>query len=261
MTLIVDQWSIVAASLAGRAHQRARRGSDDVVCVRRGVCGGGSFVVAVVCDGCSAGGASGVGAGLGARFVAADVARRVAAGASLDDEFAGAVVDALVVELGRVAAACAVDDERDVVADCLLFTVQVAVVVDDGAGSGGFLVFGVGDGVVGVDGAFFDVGGCVDGAPDCPAYRLLDDLRQHATVRVHARGATSTLGWLVVGSDGAAEVADLSAFADDDALVRNPSLATKRLAARGAAAPDDDCSFVVVRRAPARIAEVTSCAS
>ncbi len=254
MTFINPEWSVVVAAVSGKAHTRARRGSQDAFCVRRGVgVGGAGFVVAVVCDGCSAGGSSEVGAGLGARFVAAELARRVVAGAVVDDALAVAVKDAVVAELGRVAAALAVEgavdgeDVRNVIADSLLFTLQAAVVVD----GGGYLCFGVGDGVVRVDGCDVEVGGNDDGCPDCVAYTLLDDLRGHARLRVHAQGSSSTLRSLTIASDGALELRAhgvVGGFEIDPVFVANPSLATKRIAALGAAAPEDDCTVVVLRK-------------
>lgn len=260
MTHIGSTWEVVAAAVSGRSHQRARRGSQDAFCVRTAR-GGRGFAVAVVCDGCSAGDASEVGAGLGARFVAADVARRVAGGASLDDEFAAAVIASLVEEIGRVARACAVDDVEAVIASCLLFTTQVAVVTDDE-----FVVFGVGDGVVRVDGHDVFVKENDDGAPDCAAYALVDGLNDHARVVVHARGRAASI--VTIGSDGAKELerassstlpsgevfGGLAVFERERCFVTNKSLATKRVRSLDGGAPDDDATFVVLRRAPAAIA-------
>ncbi len=265
MTFIDSKWNIVRAAVSGRAHQRARRGSQDAVSVRMLARPEGAVVVAVVCDGCSAGESSEVGAGLGARFVAADVARRLAAGPSRDcvDDLADAAIDALVTELDRASRSWCIDgsdaDERAaLIASCLLFTVQVAVI-----GPARFVVFGVGDGVVRVNGVDVDVAVNDDGAPDCPAYRLIDGLHDHAKLTVHAHGATADLRSLTIATDGALELAraasttlptgeafgGLALFESDARFVLNPSLATKRLTALGAAAPEDDCTVVVVRRA------------
>lgn len=261
-------------AVTGRAHQRSGRGSQDAWQVRRG----DGFVVAVVCDGCSAGESSEVGAGLGARFVAAEVARRLQRPASvrLEDPgersaFATDVVRALVAWLGMVVEGCTVDpaEARVVVGSCLLFTVQVAVIVDDG----GFVVFGVGDGVVRVDGQDVVVHGNDDGAPDCPAYALLDGFGDHAGVVVHKDGLSADLRCVTIASDGAAELAaraavalpngevfgGLAFFEDSVDVGHNPSLATKRMRALDKGAPDDDCTVVVLRR-NARTARGAPCA-
>ncbi|MDP2344597.1 MAG: protein phosphatase 2C domain-containing protein [Deltaproteobacteria bacterium] len=255
MTLIDRNWDAVAASTVGRAHQRARRGSQDAWAVRLER----DFAVAVVCDGCSGGEASEVGAGLGARFVAADLPRRLKQGTTVDD-----VVDltlaALIEMLGNTARACSVDDDvAHFISSCLLFTVQAAVI-----GPERYVVFGVGDGLVRVNGVAIPVPAPDDGAPDCPAYRLVEGLRDHARLRVHARGSTSSLRSLVVASDGALELGavtstalpngelfgGLALFERDERFVSNPSLASKRVASLGNAAPEDDCSVVVLRRRP-----------
>jgi len=250
-------------AVTGRAHQRCGRGSQDALQVRRG----DGFVVAVVCDGCSAGESSEVGAGLAARFVAAEVARRLRGGARLDDPllraaFATDVVRALVARLAVVVEGCAVehDEVRHIVASCLLFTLQVAVVVD----GGGYVVFGVGDGVVRVDGRDVAVFGNDDGAPDCPAYALVDGCHDHAGVVVHAGGASADVRTLTIASDGAAELetqratplqngdvfGGLAFFENSVDVGVNPSLATKRMRALEKCAPDDDCTVVVLRRRP-----------
>ena len=251
MTLFRDQTEIIAATVVGRGHIRAGRGGQDAVCVRVA----DDAVVVVVCDGCSAGEASELGAGVGARFVAADLARRLEKGATVDDALASAVVDALVDELARLADLWAHGDRDDVIARALLFTLQVAVVTPTA-----WIAFGVGDGVLRVDGEEVAIAVNDDGAPDCVAYRLLDSLREHARLVVHARG--SALSTLTLGTDGAAELAarvdvelpsgepfgGLPLFERDNRFVKNPGLAKKRLLSLGDRGPVDDCTFVVVRR-------------
>lgn len=246
----------MVGSVAGRGHRRVGRGSQDAVCVRRAAHG----VVAVVCDGCSAGAGSAVGAGVGARLVAAEVARLLeqpvdqASLAALP----GRVLAALVDELGRLAARWAVGDDDAVIADALLFTVQVAVLTDAGG-----VVFGVGDGRVRVDGDDVVVGGVSDGAPDCPAYALLPGLSAHAMLRVHRQFTAddvARLQVLLIGSDGALELEPdvVAALGTDDALLLNPSLATKRLLA--GPGTEDDCTVVVLRRAPIGVRAEAPCA-
>ena len=254
MTISDGPWDVVAASTVGKAHQRARRGSQDAWAVRRGP----DFAVGVVCDGCSAGSSSEIGAGLGARFVAADLARRLKAGVQVDD-LAAATVSALVAMVGRTASSCACDDDdvTDVLASCFLFTVQVAVI-----GPEHYCVFGIGDGLVRVNGLSVPVPAAEDGAPDCPTYLLVEGQREHARLRIHARGRSADLRCVGVGTDGALELeslsstllaggepfGELSVFEHDERFVMNQSLATKRINSLEGRAPQDDCSFIVLRR-------------
>ncbi len=239
------------ASTVGRSHHRARRGSQDACALRLG----GGYAVAVVCDGCSGGESSEVGAGLGARFLAADLARRLRNGSAVED-IGAASIAALVDMLKETAQRCSVndDDVTAVIASCLLFTVQVAVIAPER-----YCVFGVGDGLVRVNGRFIPVPAPTDGAPDCPAYRLVNGLDHHASLRVHASGAASSLRSITIATDGALELAALTTlpedhcgalalFEQDERFVLNPSLATKHIAALGPQAPEDDCTVVVLRR-------------
>ncbi len=241
---------VLTASVPGRAHRRLGRGGQDVTAmVDDGAC-----VAVCVADGCSAGARSEVGAGVGARFVAADAARRVREGATLA-ALPALVMGALVHELRRLTRALAVDegDVAAVVEEHLLFTVVAAVATGDSA-----VVFGAGDGLVSVDGRVIvlDEGP----APDYPAYALFDGrLRAH----VHHVGSFSSS--LAVCSDGAGELiaARDAVLADGTALgglaefergaryLHNKSLAQKRMNAWCACGgPVDDCSVAVIRRGP-----------
>lgn len=98
-----------AASVAGRAHRRLGKNNQDAAAVSHG----DGFTVAVVCDGCSSGAASEVGAKLGARFLATQVpglARQVGLSLALAERVADALVEYLAVvalgmssEVGRLA--------------------------------------------------------------------------------------------------------------------------------------------------------------
>ena len=248
-----EQVEILGAGVAGRAHRRAGRGSQDAwasVCC-------GDVVAAAVADGCSAGAHSAVGAGVGARVAAATAARRAAAGADFDT-LPAQVLAELIAALTQLARAACVDDEdaATFVAEGLLATVQVAVLRGDEA-----CVFGVGDGVVLVDERLvvIDQGD----APDYPAYALFPSM---AAPRLVVHHVGSLRAGVVLGSDGCREllaradelladgrpVGDLAAHLADPRTRTNPSLLQKRLFAwaeqRGA--PSDDCTLVVLRRTP-----------
>jgi hypothetical protein len=243
---------LIAASAIGRAHRRAGRGSQDAWAAARLDVGGAPVVVAAVADGCSAGRRSEVGAGVGARFAVASAARRAREGlrgGALAESVLGDVVD----ELDRLCRGWAVDrsdDERQaLVAEHLLFTLLVAVVRDERA-----IVFGVGDGVVSVDG---DVRVLDQGpAPDYLGYALLDGLDgKRGTSPRPTLFAGSVQRSIVIGTDGVNELlareGSLAFFERDEKLVANPSLAQKRLHAwvELDGGPVDDCTLVVVRRA------------
>jgi hypothetical protein len=213
----------------GREHRRRGRGGQDaaaVVLVEGIAC-------AVVCDGCSSGEASEVGARLSARWIATH-APRLRRDIDDDAALAEAVVAGLVAHLGRV-----VDDlvgarvdagvaerlgepeehERArsaIVGSMLLATALVALI--DTRENGRALVFGVGDGALFTGGETrlldADVTRTADGggAPAYPAYRLLparalalDDARW-LSPRVHFAARAADVEVLAIATDGASDL-------------------------------------------------------
>lgn len=256
----------VTGSVIGREHRRRGRSGQDAAAV---VLADG-VACAVVCDGCSSGEASEVGARLSARWIAAHAPRLRRA---IDDDavLAEAVVAGLVAHLGRVVDDLAgprldegaeeLDRARSgVVGSMLLATALVALV--DTREDGRALVFGVGDGALYAGGetrlldtevARLSEGAGGGGAPAYPAYRLLaagalalDDPRWLAP-RVHFTARAADVDVLAIATDGAADleaqrgaslrdgsrVDGLAELASDPRLAKNPSLLGKRLYALG----------------------------
>ena len=230
---------IFTATALGRAHRHCGRGTQDAASLVASP--DGRVAAAAVADGCSAGARSEVGAGLGARFVCAAAVRRVRAGVPLA-ELPHVVIADLVDELAHLARALDGGDLARVIEEHLLFTVHAIVVAADEG-----VVFGVGDGVVSIDGhaRVIDQGA----APDYPAYALFPSMAA-PRVLVHHLGPFASAA---VATDGAHEVlADLAAFEREERFVRNPSLAQKRMRAwcDTGGGPVDDCTIAVVRTAP-----------
>jgi hypothetical protein len=220
-------------SVIGRAHKRAGRGSQDAFAILAAP----SATIVAVADGCSSGRHSELGAGVGARTAVAAAARRLSAlGPRALDDLADVVTADVVEELRRLVRAMSVDEAGAValVDDALLFTLHVAIVRTDGLDA---LVFGVGDGVIVIDGVprVIDQGA----APDYPAYALFPAMPAPA-VLVHHRGPVRSLALCTDGALGVDTVA-LAAGAE-----RNPSLVQKRLNATCTA--EDDCTVVVITR-------------
>lgn len=225
--------SSAAGSITGRDHLRAGRdGQDGWALVETP-----SLVAAVVTDGCSSGASSELGARLGARWLAALVARRFDPSAPAAS--ARTITRALVAHLGVTARSLspARRIEAAVVGDALLFGFLAAVVTDDQA-----LVFGVGDGVVWVDGVTTVIDPGPENAPPYPAYALLGAAVEPV---IHFVGTAQAIA---IATDGAAPIAgELGALADDARFFRNRSLLRKRLTVR-AAELWDDTTIAIVRR-------------
>ena len=202
----------------------------------------------IVTDGCSSGRTSEVGARLGAAWLV-ELLSRGFAGAD-PAEAARDVTRALVRRLRVVARSMSARGGIDpqVVGDMLLFGFLAAVVTPESA-----IVFGVGDGIVWVDGRTTRIDPGPENAPTYPAYALLG-----ATIAPHILhlGAADELDTVAIATDGADELlapdADptLEMLVSDDRLLANPSLLRKRLVVlsdRGQF--QDDATIAIVRRA------------
>lgn len=216
------------------------------------------FAVLVVADGCSGGVASEVGAHLAARGVAAQAARswtRECVGRH--EAFVGDLFDGLARGLGALASALAPEPKQvpTIVADLLLTTVLVALVDHDTAS-----VFGIGDGLVVVDGAPIVVESDRQRGPEYLAYRLCDSADtgydpMSIAPRLLAQVQTTALRALVLATDGAHELLPLrggpdrlTALFDDGLVARRPALLQQRLA-EIAAEPErlsDDVTLVAL---------------
>ncbi len=234
----------------------------------------GGVACAVVCDGCSSGEASEVGARLSARWIATH-APRLRRDLDDDDALAEAVVAGLVAHLGRVADELSDPGGRGaVVGSMLLATALVALI--DTRERGRALVFGVGDGALFAGGATRLLDGDVTrgadggGAPAYPAYRLLPagalavETPDWLAARVHFAAPAAEVEVLAIATDGAADleaqrgallrdgsrVDGLAELASDPRLAKNPSLLGKRLYALGEVhgrLPDDTTIAVLAR--------------
>ena len=239
-------FQVAGGSVTGRAHAVLGRGNQDAFAW----VDDDGVLVAVVCDGCSSGRHSEVGAHLGARLVATAVGRGVAAGADVGrHDFWEAVRGAVLGQLSGLARAMG-GDLRTIVEEFFLFTIVGAAVGPERAA-----LFSVGDGLVVVDGAATRLGPFPGNEPPYLAYGLLaDDGPRFVLHDVVPRAA---IGSLLVGSDGAADLLDrqpLDQFWADDRCFANPDAVRRRLTVLtrpGAAGPGlaDDATLVVVRRA------------
>jgi hypothetical protein len=229
-----SRFGVAAGSVTGREHLRLHRNNQDGVAVRVEP----ERVVAVVCDGCSAGASSEVGARLGAAFVAAHLPRVL-------DEGGGSerLTDDLCAYLEHIAAG--LGGGPSVVRDYLLFTLLAAVVEP-----GRTRIFGLGDGLYSTDGEVHVLGPYPDNAPPYVAYRLVDralcpPALPCAVEMLHESAAQT----VILGSDGLDALAPGELASLAERCRRNPSLLQKGLNVweRRFA---DDASAVVIQRAP-----------
>jgi Protein phosphatase 2C len=261
-----SRYEIAAGTVTGRSHTLSGRPNQDA---HAWLCHD-DVLVAVVCDGCGSSAHSEVGARLGARLCAARLSARLVEGAALDapalweglrDDVLGALRDLANAMGGRLA---------ETVADHFLFTVVgLAFTGEQGC------VFAAGDGIAAVDGDITRLGPFPGNEPPYLAYGLLSRGAPGFSVIRAFTGARSAL----VGTDGAADLADLAArplpgggaevgplaqLWEEDRYFRNPDALRRRLALvnrevtrprweerridREAGLLGDDTTVVVVRR-------------
>jgi hypothetical protein len=241
--MTLSSFAVTAGSVTGRDHLRVRRdGQDGFATVAND-----EVTAAIVTDGCSSGRASEVGARLGAVWLAELCARGFVGQAP--DTFARSVTGALIERLRHVVCSFADDKSVDprVVGDMFLFGFIAAVVTHEHA-----IVFGVGDGVVWVDGRTTVIDPGPDNAPTYAAYALLG--AEIAPNILHL-GRADDVESIAVATDGAAELlarGSTSSFEEvvgERRLFENPSLLRKRLLVlsdRGQLW--DDATIGIVRR-------------
>ncbi|MBC7544418.1 MAG: protein phosphatase 2C domain-containing protein [Candidatus Sericytochromatia bacterium] len=262
MGQLLDHFAVSSGTIIGREHVRCHRNNQDGLAVTVT----DDILVAVVTDGCSSGRYSEIGARLGASWLAHWVPILAERHQSIrSPQFLQAVGDgflaylgALVRKLHPVKAAFPAS-----VQDYLLFTFQVAVMTPAET-----CIFGLGDGVIGLNDTWITLDPGPDNAPAYLAYRLV---QQHLTSpmgplvpTIHAHSPTATIERVLIGTDGAAEidtrseqplpngeaVTTLRAMAADIRFARNPSLLQKRLIVLGEVnrSLSDDTTLVLIQR-------------
>ena len=242
-----------AAAVTGAHHLRLGRNGQDAAAAWTGD-GAGAVVV---CDGCSAGGSSEVGARLGARLVIAAAARELSGGARAA-EIWPAVRDHVLGALARLAAELPGEPTR-VVHEHFLFTIVAAAYRGDEVA-----VWALGDGAYALGDRARVLGPFPDNQPPYLAYELLGAAAP--PLEPHVELADARCGSVLVATDGPAELG-LDTFGGVDRYLHNSDALRRHLAvlARGderidwsgrrverrAAALQDDGAIALLRWRPA----------
>lgn len=247
--------SIATAAVTGARHRRVARNGQDAVAAWRGAHADGREVaVVVVCDGCSSGASSEVGARLGGALFACELGRRLRAGQSIACPSTWEGTRASVIRVLEELVERMPGEREETIGELLLFTVVAAALSE----SGDAAVWALGDGTFALDGATQVLGPFADNEPPYLAYDLLGDARPaHFEI---GSGYTS----IVVASDGACELPDGIARFAEPRFVEHPDALRRELAVlarsgeriawderrvvRTPAALQDDCAVGVLRR-------------
>lgn len=226
-----------AAAVTGALHRRLGRNGQDAAASWVDVDGTAGAIV--VCDGCSAGPGSEVGARLGAALVIQAAARELGAGAAAAAIWT-AVGDHVIGTLARLADA--LGDRARAVHEHLLFTIVAAAWRGDEVA-----VWAHGDGAYafGGSGRVRTLGPFPENQPPYLGYALLG-----AAPAAHVEVVDARCGSVCVATDGAAEVG-LGGLGREEAYLRHPDALRRRLAvlARGDERIDWDARRVERRAA------------
>ncbi len=237
-------FEIAGGSVAGRAHVAAGRNNQDAFFWTTTASG----LVAVVCDGCSGGPHSEVGAKVGARLIAQAAARLCDSKLSVEELVERVRADVLA-RLRLLATEMGSESFARTVTEYFLFTVVGLMVTRSSA-----TTFSIGDGLVVVNGTRHKLGPFPNNEPPYLGYGLL---APGPVFKVHASVPTDDLDLLVLGTDGAFDLDSpddgraIEVLSSDDRTFRNTDMVRRRLTVmrnrqRGLLA--DDTTLVVVRR-------------
>jgi hypothetical protein len=189
----------ITATVTGARHLRVARNGQDAAAAASGP----GWAAAAVCDGCSAGAYSEVGARLGAALVVAALARRLAAdvghaagrdsmAAQLWADVRAEVIRALTALVDRMGG-----DRVQTVIDHFLFTIVAVAATRDGAS-----VCAIGDGAYAFDGVTHVLGPFAENQPPYLGYALLGD-----DPPAHVEAVPAGTRIVAIGTDGATELA------------------------------------------------------
>ncbi len=163
-----ERFVMRAGSVSGRAHRSMDQANQDAIHCH--TWDGG--LAAVVCDGCGSAPHSGMGAALGCRLTAGALVRRrdmLAHAGDVEDaqRYLAAVEADVLAALSAIVAGCPGEPEQ-MIHDCLLFTVLGIAISGENA-----VLFALGDGVIGYNGAVEELGPYPGNAPPYLGYALL----------------------------------------------------------------------------------------
>ena len=237
-----DQFQVAAGSITGRSHRFAGKNNQDAYCFAMS----DKAVAAVVCDGCSAGKHSEVGAKIGARMITGAVigtADQCLPGSEAEATFWERIRQDVLAQL-RVLSKAMGGSLNQAVIDYFLFTTVGVLIKPDVT-----TVFSIGDGVYFLNDEMFRLGPFPGNEPPYLAYSLLEsfwgpDDQKKLQFNFEQIALTEKIESLLIGTDGALDliaaqdrrvpgkeetVGPISQFWQEDKYFENPDMLRRRL--------------------------------
>ncbi|MGE5182086.1 MAG: protein phosphatase 2C domain-containing protein [Acidobacteriota bacterium] len=230
------RFRVAGAAVTGARHLRAARNGQDAVAVWAG----DEAAAIVVCDGCSAGASSEVGARFGASLIVRTLADRLAAGARPGDD---ALWTELRARVARAIESVAAQLPDGGLADCFMFTIVAAAATRDDAA-----VWMLGDGAYALDGDTHELGPFADNQPPYLAYDLLGEPRF-----AHFAPAPHGCRTIAIATDGARDLACSLAYFATPRFFTHPDALRRELAVHARAGDRIDWDARRVSRVPAQL--------
>lgn len=196
------EYEVAFGTVTGRDHVHGLRNNQDALAVEERPEG----IVAVVCDGCSSGAHSEVGAQLGARLIAAELAASLGHFNRSDLWYPAERARLNVLVLLRLLAKAMAGSFSQIVNDYFLFTIVAAVI-----GKERTIVMGIGDGMYAVNGMVTTIGPFANNAPPYLAYSLTgsslaDQRSELLQFNLYETMPTDALNSLMIGTDGVGDI-------------------------------------------------------
>jgi len=243
---MLNQFEIAGGQVIGRRHRQTGKNNQDAMYWQADE----RALIGIVCDGCGSHPHSEVGAKIGARIVAAEIARMLAVAThpDTDNEWASPVVwenirlntlsqiNLSVQSLGN--------DRQQIICDYFLFTVVGFLITPMQT-----ILFSIGDGLIIINDEEIPLGPFSDNAPPYFTYGLSDAAvggipQKDMAFKISGCIPTADLDRILIGTDGVIDlknaehknlpgketpVGPLRQFFDEDRFFQNPDLLRRRL--------------------------------
>jgi hypothetical protein len=228
---------VASAAVTGARHLRVPRNGQDAAATWLGEDSG----AIVVCDGCSAGASSEVGARLASQLVIAQLAKRLPSERP-DESMWSAIREAVATQIGRIVERMP-GDRVVALHEHFLFTIVAAVWRGDEVA-----VWALGDGAYALGDHVHTLGPFEDNRPPYLAYDLLGEPQ-----RAHFVLTDAACGRALVATDGIAEIGFDPFLGDIDRYFTNPDALRRELVVRARGTERVDWYERRIERRPAAL--------